>query len=91
MSDRDPVFDLYIVLRSHHHAALFERRFAAAVATLPFNLSRATGLEASEDKRRERAIDDSIRDADLLIAKLIEQLDLEAEEKIDGDKPPKLT
>lgn len=32
-------------------------------STLPYNLSRQVGMEANEDKRRERAIDDSIRDA----------------------------
>lgn len=45
-------------------------RAQAAIAALPFNLARAQGIETNEDKRRERATDDALRDADVLLAKL---------------------
>jgi hypothetical protein len=42
-------------------------RAQAAIAALPHNLERARGLEANEDARRERAVADSVRDADALM------------------------
>jgi hypothetical protein len=48
-------------------------RAQAAIAALPFNLERARGLDPNEDKRRERATADSVRDADALMAALEER------------------
>lgn len=54
------------VTRQREH----QERLAIFLAALPYNLVRAAGLEANEDLRRTRAIEDSIRCADEAMVKL---------------------
>ncbi len=65
----DEQFALTQWLKAHEHKVP-DLRARAAIAAFPVNLARASGIETIEDKRRERAVADSLRDADALLAKL---------------------